>query len=384
MSQATPIRVILSCTGVGIYRGGHETFGEECYKNLKTAPGMEVRLAQSIPATEPTQHKVWCLNRTTRGAAVLGKLLRRPPYAIEQMTSIPGLLRLIRRHRAHVLFTSEANLIPRMVKLRRLLGWKFAIIHSNGAPMIGANNQLDMTQQVTPEYYDKAIAAGGEPKRHRVVPYGAFVPDGDPDRSPAGMLAARKKLGLPENRPMVLSVGWVSPTHKRMDHMVREVAAIPGERRPYLLMLGRLDDSTEVVRALGNELLGAGNFDIRSAPAAEVVHYYHAADVFALASLVEGFGRVYAEALVEGVPCVVHDGQVMRFVLGDQGTFVDMAKPGELSAALREQLSRPDDPAAPARRRDHIRQTFSWKVLAPAYLAMFRAAAENAGVDLNS
>src|SRR5262249_53901723 len=97
------------------------------------------------------------------------------------------------------------------------------------------------------------------------------------------------------------------------------------------------------------------------------------ADVFTLGSLKEGFGRVYLEALIGGLPCAAHDHPVMRFVLGEEGVFGDFTQPGELSRLLGLLLTAQPDPAAAARRRQAVRARFGWDALAPAYLDMFRA-----------
>ena len=133
-------------------------------------------------------------------------------------------------------------------------------------------------------------------------------------------------------------------------------------------------ESDEIV-ALARRELGEGNFTVRSVPYEQVTQYYEAADVFTLASLQEGFGRVYLEALIHGLPVIAHDHPVMRYVLGDQGTLADLSQPGALAGALQAQLAQPNLPTVAARRRESVRARFSWPVLVPQYREMFRAAA---------
>jgi glycosyltransferase involved in cell wall biosynthesis len=172
---------------------------------------------------------------------------------------------------------------------------------------------------------------------------------------------------------VVLSVGWIAKTLKRMDYTVNEIASMP-HPRPYLVLLGAIDDQSPPIFKLAEEKLGAGNFAIRSVPPDEVNRYYESADVFVLSSLQEGFGRVYIEALISGLPVIAHDGPVTRFVLGDEGDFADLSLPGGLSAALIRRLQKPSGPTDTAARRESVRERFSWEKLAPAYAEMFRAA----------
>ena len=169
-----------------------------------------------------------------------------------------------------------------------------------------------------------------------------------------------------------MSVGAVNKWHKRMDYVVREVAALP-EPRPYLVLLGQQDEETPDVRALAEDLLGTDNYQIRTVPYRDVAKYYQAADVFVLASLAEGFGRVFLEALSWGLPCLAHDCDIARYVLGASGLRADFEQPGSLMGLLREALSEGDAPSA-WRRRDAF-QRFIWQQLGPEYVAMIQKCA---------
>jgi glycosyltransferase involved in cell wall biosynthesis len=136
-------------------------------------------------------------------------------------------------------------------------------------------------------------------------------------------------------------------------------------------MLGAMDEESASIVALAREKLGEENFTARSVSHDQVHDYYRAADLFTLASLQEGFGRVFLEALIYGLPVIAHDHPVMRFVLGDEGTFGDLSKPGVLAALIREKLGREDSEADAFRRREMVRARFSWAVLAPQYREMF-------------
>ena len=157
------------------------------------------------------------------------------------------------------------------------------------------------------------------------------------------------------------------PTHRRTDALATDA--------PFLILLGNMTEESAEIVALAREQLGEGNFTARSVPYEQVADYYRAADVFTLASLHEGFGRVFLEALIHGLPVIAHDYSVTKYVLGEEGTIIDMAKPGALAQALGAVLAQPNTPDAAARRRESVRARFSWPVLAPRYRNMFRAVA---------
>jgi len=167
-------------------------------------------------------------------------------------------------------------------------------------------------------------------------------------------------------------VGYVSATHKRMDHVVREVATLPQSVRPCLVLLGQQDDSTEGVRRLATDLLGPQGFRIASVGYEQVKTYYGAADCFVLASLKEGFGRVLLEASMHGLPCLVDDNPVMRYVLGVVGVFVNMGQTGDLAAQLRDAACWRSDQEARLGRFHHVVKGFSWQALEAQYVQMLK------------
>jgi glycosyltransferase involved in cell wall biosynthesis len=186
--------------------------------------------------------------------------------------------------------------------------------------------------------------------------------------------ALRQRLGLPADRKVILSVGWIRKAHKRMDYVIEEVARLAGPR-PYLQLLGAVDDGSTEVITLGRQLLGKAGFSARSVSYDQVFDFYQAADCFVLGSLGEGFGRVYLEALMHGLPVIAHDGPVMRYVLGGHGLFADLSRTGALAGLISEELKKYADPVLMRRRWAAVRDRFSWPILAASYREMFQICA---------
>src|SRR5206468_1987249 len=153
----------------------------------------------------------------------------------------------------------DANLAFQLFRWRKRIGVPFRLLFSNGGPCHPPFSRTDYVHQVAPLYFDEAIAAGEDPERHRMVPYGIHVPPGSPQSDSAAVRTLRKQLGLPLDRRMVLSVGWIAAQHKRMDYVVNEVAQLP-QSRPYLVLLGQMDENSPAIVSLAREKLGAENF----------------------------------------------------------------------------------------------------------------------------
>ena len=141
----------------------------------------------------------------------------------------------------------------------------------------------------------------------------------------------------------------------------------------YDVVIDALDDIQESIGEVHYILVGRGNDEARVrekvqklglkkcvhlvgyVPDEELPHYYTLSDLFIMPSLLEGFGIVYLEALLSGIPVIAgnRDGS-QDAVFDDQlGILVDPEKKDEMVAAVLEMVERRkegDYPAATLRR----------------------------------
>lgn len=379
LAKPVPVRVALLCTGVDGHRGGIETFFHECFHGLRGTEGIDLRLCRGPGVAGPDEHVLRCLPRNEWLARWLGVLVRRNGYVVEQLTAFPSFCRFVRDWKPDVIFYSDSNHGFQLFKWRKQIGVDFKLLFSNGGPCRPPFNRTDFVHQVAPVYLEAAMAAGEPVGKHFMVPYGINVPAEAPVPDPVGKRALRQQLGLPLEGSVVVSVGWISKQHKRMDYVIEEMAAL-GAKRPFLAMVGRMDESSPAIIRLARERLGEGGFTAVSVPYDRVEDYYRAADVFVLGSLFEGFGRVFLEALCCGLRCLVHDHPVMRYVLAEEGCYGDFNQAGSLSQLLSEVLSSADSEADRVRRWNMVKTRFSWPSLRRQYLEMFQQVAQRRGL----
>ncbi len=364
------VRVLFSCSGVGNFNRGIESFFREVFEGLRNTDKIEARLIKGGGDTKDDEWVVSTLPRTGYLGPMLGKIARRNGYVIEQWSSFPGVVRRIRRFQPQIVFYSDANLGFLLHRFRRQIGVPYRLLFSNGGPCGPPFVRTDFVHQVAPPYLDEALKYGEPAERHFFVPYGIRV-GAPPTNNPEERQHIRHQLNLPPHRPVVLSVGWIARQHKRMDYLIKEIARLP-EPRPYLQLLGAMDEASREILSLAKELLGADGFGAASVPYERVSGYYRAADVFALASLKEGFGRVYLEAMMHGLPVVAHRHPVTEFVLGREGLLADLSRPGGLARAIPIALSEAREASLAKERWQSVRDRFSWKALAPQYMQMFQ------------
>jgi glycosyltransferase involved in cell wall biosynthesis len=219
-------------------------------------------------------------------------------------------------------------------------------------------------QQVSPEHYDAALARGESAERQFLLPHGLDIPRIFAPMPAADRAARRAGLGIPADAPVVLSVGALNASHKRMDYVIDEVATMASQ--PYLLLLGATGPETAAIRERAASRLGE-RCVLRTLDAEMMRDVYGVADVFVLASLVEGFGLAQVEALAAGVPCVAHDSPTAAYVLGEHAVLADLRRPGMLAPRLERVLREGNDAARAAKRHAYAWRKFSWDTLADSY-----------------
>jgi 1,2-diacylglycerol 3-alpha-glucosyltransferase len=353
---------------------GIETFFQDAFKGLKGTGGLNLRLLKGAGAKAADERLIWSLPRTGSLARLLGVIARRNGYVIEQWSSFLAVVRQVRVFQPQVVFYSDANLGFLLFRLRDRIGVPYKLLFSNGGPAHPPFVRTDYVHQIAPAHYHEALRAGESPGKHFMVPYGINVIPMPGTLSLDECKALRRRLGLPADRKIVLSVGWIHSVHKRMDYLIAGIARLP-QPRPFLQLLGAMDRGSTEVIALGKRLLGIKGFAARSVPCDRVFDYYRAADCFVLASLQEGFGRVFLEALIHGLPVIAHRNPVTEYILESHGTLADLSHPGALAPLVAGELQKLPTAAIIHDRWASVHDRFSWETLAPSYREMFETCA---------
>jgi len=177
----------------------------------------------------------------------------------------------------------------------------------------------------------------------------------------------RQELGIPEDARVVLSVAALNSRHKRVDYLIREIARL--DRPVWLVVAGQPTDETEFLNQEATRLL-PGRFRFMTWPYERMHLLYAGADAFSLCSLTEGFGLVTVEAMLSGLPVVVHDSKVFHWIAAHSNVkFINMSEQGALATALAEILTNGNCPNS---RAEALRR-FSWERLVPQYVEMYES-----------
>ena len=144
-------------------------------------------------------------------------------------------------------------------------------------------------------------------------------------------VSVRQRLGLPEDRPILLYVGG-HDERKNTDKIVeiaREVishSGSVGSPLPVLVFVGKIGEGIEKDRlktALRDFAMAADTFILGFVEDRDLLDLYVESSVFLFPSLYEGFGLPPLEALATGLPVVSSNAGALREVLGDAALFME-------------------------------------------------------------
>lgn len=183
----------------------------------------------------------------------------------------------------------------------------------------------DRVIAVSPDLSRTLARAGVRRSRLTVIPPGA---DGI-TRAPRGRRRVREGGQL-----RVLAVAnWSAP--KGIATLVSAAAQMPELRLDLVGDTGRDAYRDRVLALIRSHRLETRVVVHGSLGERALARRYADADVFALPTAREGYGIVFAEALMHGLPIVAADIGAVRAIVGDAGLFVPPRRVRPLTAALR-------------------------------------------------
>jgi glycosyltransferase involved in cell wall biosynthesis len=223
---------------------------------------------------------------------------------------------------------SDMNVVAQLAGPRRALRW--ALPRAEG--VVAVSKPLG----------EAAVALGASSDRVDIVPNGI-------DRTrfrPCDRASARRALGLPLDRSIVLYVGNIE-RHKGSVDLVRAFGALRKRRGDVLLLMVGNGAAMGDCQRLASELGVDASF-VGAKPHDDIPQWIAACDVFTLPSWNEGTPNVVLEALASGRRVVATrvGGTPAVITSSTLGVLVPPCDPLALAVALEEALSHPADASA--------------------------------------
>lgn len=362
-------RIVLIATGLGKINRGFETYIHHL-GNLLSTEGLAAEVevwGRKKPADARYRFfSIPSVFRDSRLAYLLsGSSLGR--LNLERFSFFLAMVPFVLLRRPAVLYLGEYRLYGWLYRLRQLFSLRYHLaLYTGGQAIPGRqlfHKQRDFIHHITNVYLEECrhFPAG----RQQLLPhfiYDNFSYDTAVQNSIRQMAA---------HRQVVLSVGAIEKSSKRMDVLLRALA--PLRQRVFPVLLGEPTADLPEIRQLAENLFGAGNFYIGKVPQSDLGNWYAAADAFVLLSPKESFGLALIEALYHGLPVACYRFQETAFVLQDKAYWLQSNSPKELSAQLHGWLEwiAQEKTTDSATRIEFVKTRYSRQVLHDAYFQMF-------------
>lgn len=355
------MRIAIVCSGLEHVHRGFESASRELFEALKGTA--EVTLFKGSGRSGPHEHVIPSIRRD-RAQGLVGP---QRAYHWEQVTFAAALYPLLVWKKFDIVHYCDGTVGNVLFRMRARAGGRFKLLLCNSAPFRPAAFRDGIhLHQVSAEHYQAAKDYGIRTEDMHLIPYG--ISPGEFCKTDGS--STRAQFEIPKECWLVVCVAALNKGHKRIDHLIREVARV-ADKNAFLCVAGEPSPEADELRALAGQLL-PGRHRILTIPRRDIPRLLSTADAFVLPSLGEGFGMVLIEALASTLPVIAHSGEHFRWLLGDAGVLVDMQAEGALSKALEQlQADKRYAGSLAERGRERVAQLFSWSVLVPRYLAMY-------------
>lgn len=365
-------RVALVSIGIGRIQRGFERYFSDLFGVLRDRLPITLYKGggEDAPSEKvPSSLAAW--TRITRHLPLKQVAAEYPEYRHDCLAYAVSMLPDLLQDRFDVVHVIDPPLVYHLQRLRMLTRFRPRLLFTNGCHMPPQYYPRAHVQHVAEVLFQEALASGVSPDRITLAPCGFH-----PERfeAPETREELRRSHGIPPDTFVILDVSAMKRSHKRVDHLIQEVARLDGD---VLLWLDGKPEDPEIPD-LAERLLGP-RCRITFVPSAKVRELYALADVFAHAALEESFGLGLVEAASTGLPTIAHDSPHFAWLLGGRENLVDMSRPGALAAKLAAVRTTPAESraAAAAVARD-IRARFDWRNLAACYEALYARVAGSA------
>lgn len=340
------LRIAIASSGLGHVFRGIEGWAQDLAAALYDR-GEDVVLFKGGGAAElPYERVLKCLKREDDATKRLHRMLPKrlvwrvglgSVYGIEQITFGIKLLRHLRAGAFDLLHVQDPQLAQfvQRAKSLGLVRTKVILAHGTNEP-VEFLSRIEFLQHLAPWHLEETKKAGAWKPTWSAIPNFIDTASFSPSRNDA----MRSELGISRDAIVILCVAAIKREHKRIDYLLAEFARLI-ESCPqlpvHLVVAGGAEAETDELVELGRKTLGDRFTPLVRFPRHRMAELYRAADVFTLCSLREMMPIALVEATASGLPCVVHNHPILRWIAGSgEQAVIDMSAGGALADALRE------------------------------------------------
>jgi 1,2-diacylglycerol 3-alpha-glucosyltransferase len=354
--------VLFVCSGVGHIQRGYESHMTDLFDSLIKDGYSNLYFLKGAGSNNKYYKRIICLKRDSCFAKAINRIFGKPEYFIEQISFFFASIMTIIKIKPSVIYCPDLTLLRLYVVLKSIFNFKYKTILCNGGNYKPPYFGIDVVQFILPKYAEEIKF-----ENKVVIPHGFDCQKYIAHKS---KLEYRDSLGLPKDKFILLSVGAINKSVKRMDYIIEEVAALNNDHI-FLLMIGQKDGESPSIDGLAKNKLGL-NYCILTVEYTDIQDYYLASDAFCLASLQETFGKVYVEAGLSGLPIFAHDFETSRQVIGKFAYFGNLSQKGVLGELLSNNYFKKSTKFDSIEMKSRFTEQYGWDNLLFKYLCMLK------------
>ncbi|QSZ67340.1 glycosyltransferase family 1 protein [Methanofollis aquaemaris] len=220
---------------------------------------------------------------------------------------------------------------------------------------------------------DEIVGMGVDPQKVRYIPNGVDTDRFSPSSDPGDL---RERLGIPDGRTVVLSVGRFIP-QKNPFGMVDLFSELEHLRDDLTLVAAGHGSLLEATRAYAAEKGVRNAIFPGRMPWEDVPSLYAVADLYLMTSRYEGQPLTLLEALSSGLPSIVSDIPTLGLVKeANAGLVIDPSQPTVAASSVAAYLENGVAAHATNARR-YALENLKWSGIADQYIRAFREVARN-------
>ena len=370
-TASRPIKLALVSCGLGRVQRGFEISTSRWQAALSPDPRLELRVFSG--GVFPNAERVWNIARNDTLDSPLS--IFRPLderrfwdlcYRLEQTTFSMGFIPKLLSWQPDIVWTKELPLGRLLMVIRKLFRLEFKIIFANGDALDPIRyKDFDQIQHLYPDSFEKAAQSGIAEEKMHLLPNCVFYATPGESRE-----QLRQQFGFRSDDFIIISVAAWNRYQKRLDYLIKEVAAL---RDPSvkLLLCGHPEAETKALKLLAAKELGTNVRWFTLAP--EDIHRaLYISNVFVLPSFREGLPNALIEAVMAELPVICHPHPGGKYILEDDQWLVDLSAKGALTNRLKTLRARPLPEEEIKRLQNRAIERFSSDTLAGEFYEMVR------------
>ena len=368
-SESRPIKLALVSCGLGRVQRGFEISTSRWQAALSSDPRLELRVFSG--GVFPNAERVWNVARNDIFDSPLGifypldeKRFWNLSYQLEQLTFSLGFIPKLLSWQPDIVWTKELPLGRLLMVIRKMFHLKFKIIFANGDALEPPSYEdFDQIQHLYPDSFEKAVQSGiGEEKMH-LLPNCVFYATPGESRE-----QLRQQFGFHKEDYIIICVAAWNRYQKRLDYLIREVAAL-GDPNVKLLLCGHPEAETKALKLLATKELGTNVRWFTLVPE-DVRRALYISNVFVLPSFTEGLPNALIEAVMAELPVICHPHPGGKYILEDDQWLVDLSITGALANRVKILRSYPRPEEEIKRLQNRAIERFSADTLAGEFYEM--------------